>query len=63
IAISVYVLVAIVKKTLNLDQSLYTILQILSLTLFEKEPIYQALSNAGYTNQEDQLSNQLNLFD
>jgi IS4 transposase len=63
IAISVYVLVAIVKKTLNLDQSLYTILQILSLTLFEKEPIYQALSNVSYTNQEDQLSNQLNLFD
>jgi hypothetical protein len=63
IAISVYVLVAIVKKTLNLDQSLYTILQILSLTLFEKEPIYQALSNVSYTNQEEQLSNQLNLFD
>ena len=63
IAISVYVLVAIVKKTLNLDQSLYTILQILSLTLFEKEPIYQTLSNVIYTNQEDQLSNQLNLFD
>ncbi|MCX5820007.1 MAG: IS4 family transposase, partial [Deltaproteobacteria bacterium] len=61
--ISVYVLVAIVKKTLNLDQSLYTILQILSLTLFEKEQIYQALSNVSYTNQEDQLSNQSNLFD
>ena len=63
IAISVYVLVAIVKKTLNLDKSLYTILQVLSLTLFEKEPIYQVLSNVSYTNQEDQLSNQLNLFD
>jgi len=63
IAISVYVLVAIVKKTLNLDQSLYTILQVLSLTLFEKEPIYQVLSNVSYTNQADQLSNQLNLFD
>jgi IS4 transposase len=63
IAISVYVLVAIVKKTLNLDQSLYTILQILSLTLFEKESIYQALSNISYTNQEGQLSNQANLFD
>ncbi len=62
IAISVYVLVAIVKKTLNLDQSLYTILQILSLTLFEKEPIYQPLSNVSYTNQEHQISNQLNLF-
>jgi IS4 transposase len=63
IAISVYVLVAIVKKSLNLDQSLYTILQILSVTLFEKEPIYQALSKVGYTNQEDWLSNQANLFD
>ena len=63
IAISVYVLVAIVKKTLNLDQSLYTILQILSLTLFEKEPIYQALSNVSYTNQTDHIGNQLNLFD
>ncbi len=63
IAISVYVLVAIVKKTLNLDQSLYTILQVLSLTLFEKEPIYQVLSDIGDTNQEEHLSNQANLFD
>jgi len=63
IAISVYVLVAIVKKTLNLDQSLYTILQILSVTLFQKDPIFQALSNVSYTNQENQLSNQANLFD
>lgn len=63
ISISVYVLVAIVKKVLNLDQSLYTILQILSLTLFEKEPIYQILSNVSYTKQEGHISNQLNLFD
>ena len=63
IAISVYVLVAILKKTLNLDQSLYTILQVLSVTLFEKGAIYQARSNVSYTNQEDQLNNQLNLFD
>lgn len=63
IAISVYVLVAIVKKTLNLSQSLYTILQILSVTLFEKNPIYQALSNVNHTNQTDLISNQLNLFD
>ena len=62
IAISVYVLVAIVKKTLNLHQSLYTILQILSVTLFEKEPIYQVLSNINHTNQTDLTSNQLNLF-
>lgn len=63
IAISVYVLVAYVKKTLNLDQSLYTILQILSLTLFEKEPLYQVLSNIKPAIQEDCPSNQLNLFD
>jgi hypothetical protein len=50
IAISIYVLVAIVKKTLNLDKSLYTILQILSVTLFEKTPIFQALSDFNYTN-------------
>jgi IS4 transposase len=63
IAISVYVLVAIVKKTLNLDRNLYTILQILSLTLFEKKPIYQVLSNVNYANQVGHPSNQLNLFD
>jgi len=63
IAISVYVLVAIVKKTLNLDQSLYTILQVLSVTLFEKTPILQALANTTHTKQEDCPSNQLNLFD
>jgi hypothetical protein len=57
IAISIYVLVAIVKKTLKLDQSLYTILQILSVTLFEKTPVYQAFSNVIYTNQEDCPSN------
>jgi hypothetical protein len=63
IAISVYVLVAIVKKRLNLDESLYTILQILSVSLFEKIPIFQALSQADYINQEAGLGNQLNLFD
>ena len=54
---SVYVLVAIVKKRLDLDASLYTLLQILSVTLFEKMPIHQALANADFA------SNQLNLFD
>ena len=44
IAVSVYGLVAIVKKRLGLDASLYTLLPILSLTLFEKIPILQALS-------------------
>ncbi|BBJ22256.1 hypothetical protein W01_01830 [Candidatus Nitrotoga sp. AM1P] len=46
IAVSVYVLVAIIKKRLNLDASLYTLLQILSVTLFEKMPIQQAYSGA-----------------
>ncbi|MGD8228587.1 MAG: IS4 family transposase [Desulfobacteraceae bacterium] len=62
IAISVYVLVAIVKKRLNLDQSLYTILQILSVTLFEKTPILRALSTIDYTTCQEQSDNQLNLF-
>ena len=63
IAIAVYVLVAIVKKRLNLDLSLYTILQILSVTLFEKTPILQALRSTEYTNQVREACNQLNLFD
>jgi len=48
IAITVYVLVTIIKKRLNLDASLYTILQILSLTLFEKTVINQLLTNTDY---------------
>jgi hypothetical protein len=63
IAISIYVLVAIVKKQMNLDQSLYTILQILSVTLFEKIPILQALSQIDYKTPEEVDCNQLNLFD
>jgi hypothetical protein len=63
IAISVYVLVAIVKKQLHLDTSLYTILQILSVTLFEKTPILQALSNMDYTKSKTVTCNQLSLFD
>lgn len=62
IAISIYVLVAIVKKTLNLDQSLYTILQVLSVTIFEKMSILQIFSNATFTNQDKHISKQLNLF-
>ena len=62
IAVSVYVLVAIVKKRLNLDASLYTLLQIFSLTLFEKMPIQQAFAgNTPFPNQ-DENNNQLNLF-
>ena len=63
IAITVYVLVAIVKKRLNLDLSLYTILQILSVTLFEKTPILQALTGTEYTNPMRVSPNQLILFD
>jgi len=62
IAISVYVLVAIVRKRLNLDLSLYTILQILSISLFEKKPILQALEEANSQIEEGQIANQLELF-
>jgi len=62
IAVSVYVLVAIVKKRLNLDASLYTLLQIFSLTLFEKMPIQQAFAGSSYTSEPGGDSNQLNLL-
>jgi transposase len=62
IAISTYVLVAIVKKRLKSDASLYTILQILSLTLFEKTPLIQLLANPRLTQEELEMPNQLNLF-
>jgi len=48
IAITVYVLVAIIKKKLKIDLSLYTILQILSISIFEKMPIIQAVTETGY---------------
>ena len=62
IAVSVYVLVAIVRKKLNLDVSLYTLLQVLSLTLFEKMPLQQAFPGNDYTSDNGSLGNQLNLF-
>jgi len=62
IAVSVYVLVAIVKKELQLDTSLYTLLQILSLTLFEKMPVQQAFEASDYISENNMLCNQLNLF-
>src|SRR5246127_5072704 len=62
IAVSVYVLVAIVKKRLALDASLYTLLQILSVTLFEKMPLYQALAQDESKCDTAQITNQLNLF-
>ena len=63
IAISVYVLVAILKKRLRLDSSLYTILQILSLTLFEKTQVIKVLTDTDHSFQTDDACNQLNLFD
>ncbi|PTQ84852.1 IS4 family transposase [Nitrosomonas ureae] len=62
IAISVYVLVAIVKKRLNTETSLYTILQILSLTLFEKTNLDQLLKNTEMQMITHHNNNQLNLF-
>lgn len=63
IAISVYVLVAIVKKELGIDRSLYEILQILSLTLFEKTPLFTALSEPIAPISETPFPNQRTLFD
>jgi hypothetical protein len=63
IAVSVYVLVAIVRKKLGLEASLYQILQILSVTLFEKTPILRALQASDSENNSAEVGNQLNLFD
>ncbi|MDB4285584.1 IS4 family transposase [bacterium] len=62
IAITIYVLVAIVKKELKIDRSLGEILQIISITLFEKIPAYQVLTETALQNEHDPLYNQLNLF-
>jgi hypothetical protein len=62
IAITVYVLVAIVKKRLNTEATLYTILQILSLTLFEKIPLDQLLKNMEPQMDTPKNNNQMNLF-
>lgn len=63
IAVSVYVLVTIVRKRLGLETSLYQILQILSLTLFEKTPILQALQLSDSEQNLSYSANQLSLFD
>ena len=62
-AIAVYVLVAIVKKKLNLSASLHTLLQILSVTVFEKLPLQQALADFPIAADLPYNANQLNLFD
>jgi hypothetical protein len=63
IAVSVYVLVAIVRKRLGLEASLYQILQILSVTLFEKTPVLRALQATDAENDLVDSGNQLTLFD
>jgi hypothetical protein len=63
IAISIYVLVAIIKKRLNLPQSLYSILQILSVTLFEKTPILQLLAQDHPVENDEELPKQLLLLE
>jgi hypothetical protein len=63
IAISVYVMVAILRKQLGIKRDLYTMLQILSVTMFEKVPIAEALTASGYTSSMAPIPNQLQLFD
>lgn len=63
IAISVYVLVAILKKELRLPASLYTILQALSVSVFERTPLYQLFTNYRHKEENVTMRNQLNLFD
>ncbi|WP_407898477.1 transposase, partial [Ferrigenium sp. UT5] len=62
-AVSTYVLIAIVKKELQFDASLYSLLQILSVSVFEKTPLDQAFAGGGQLLEQTDFSNQLNLFD
>ena len=62
IAVTVYLLIAILKKRLKIEASLYTILQILSVTAFERTPIKQLLTDLNYNDGTFDISNQLNLF-
>jgi transposase len=62
-AVSTYVLIAIIKKELQIDASLYSLLQILSVSVFEKTQLSQALAGSGQTQDQTDISNQLNLFD
>ena len=62
-AVATYVLIAIVKKELQLDASLYTLLQILSVSVFEKTQLSQAFAGNGQIQEQSDFSNQLNLFD
>jgi hypothetical protein len=62
IAISTFVLLAIIKKQLKIDVSLYTFLKVISISIFEKTPIFQLFQNQNYTNDNCVNSNQLFLF-
>jgi len=62
-SVATYVLIAIVKKELQLDASLYSLLQILSVSVFEKTPLDQALLGGDQLTEQTTLANQLNLFD
>ena len=61
-AVATYVLIAIVKKQLHLDASLYTLLQILSVTIFEKMPLQQALTENAHPSNDLLNPSQLNLL-
>jgi hypothetical protein len=61
IAVSVYVLVAIVRKRLNIEASLYTLMQVFSVAIFEKIPIQTAFLREPYCSEDDKENNQLNL--
>jgi IS4 transposase len=63
IAVSVYVLIVIIKKRLNLDLSLYTLLQILSVTVFEKIELTQVVTDSALEQNSSMFDNQLNLFE
>lgn len=63
IAVSVYVLIAIIKKRLGIKENLYTILQVLSITVFEKTPLVQAVTGSAYKNDKAPNAIQLKLFD
>ena len=62
ISVSVYVLIAIIKKRLGLDPALHTLLQIFSLRLFKKMPVSQALQRSRSKSNSGDYDNQLNLF-
>ena len=62
IAVSVYVLVAIMKKRLKINASIYTLLQVLSVTIFERMPLLQALTEQENNDETIETDNQLILF-